>query len=353
MKTQSLLTITLLFLVCLVTALPAQAQNNYSDNTVPDSSSPGLAGDDYDYGFYDQGSDFLDDVNYRGDPVDLTSGNWGRVDMTNGNWRIGDIDIADSLCGDPLVFTRTYNSKSPRIRSFGHGWAHNFDLHLITNDDGSITQVDEKGRAIFYRRKKNAYIAPPGLSSVLSKEPDGSFLLRRENDDLLYFSAQGRFTSMTDRNGNAIDLEYDEQGWLQRITYPDDCALTFTHTPTGKLATLRDPENRLVQYVYDSEEHLIEVINPEGQQLQYAYDDKHLLVSLLDDKNEAYQFTYSFDRKVTRIVLPNGSTRQFMYPTFLGLFPSTKTIFIDENGSKQTYHHKNRKITRTTDLGGN
>ncbi|MCI0397742.1 MAG: VCBS repeat-containing protein, partial [Chloroflexi bacterium] len=58
------------------------------------------------------------------------------VNTYSGNFNYQEVDFSIPILGMPLAFVRSYNSQATEVYTtpLGHGWTHNFNLHLIISD---------------------------------------------------------------------------------------------------------------------------------------------------------------------------------------------------------------------------
>ncbi len=121
--------------------------------------------------------------------------------------------------------------------AFGDGWTSTYDVTAVTDASG------------------NVYIQSPGVLHVFTLQPDGTYVaqagdpasltvsggLLQMNDgsgDIEKFRADGKLGSITDANGNAVELSYGSNGVLQTVTsLTTGEAITFTSNTSGRITS--------------------------------------------------------------------------------------------------------------------
>ena len=258
----------------------------------------------------------------------------------------------------PLVWQRKYSSENAFVSWFGQGWSiplltdrleinHGFEAVDYLDARGIRTLFDDlKIGQKFYSHYRHITLKRTGRNAYdIVFEADGTCLhfglLPRDKARIL---AQGEDPedntaprapaqtdtlfpiSLTDRNGNAIRLEYDDNDIPTRILSSTGrgVALTFERSRSKKprLTCIREitrngSTNRvLVQYRYNREGDLIEVIDGQGRICRTFRWDKHLLIE--EGAPEGITSCYQYDRldsrgNIVAVTTSNGQTWRFEY----------------------------------------
>lgn len=87
---------------------------------------------------------------------------------------------------------------------------------------------------------------------------EGTAVLTRTFDDM------GRVTSYTDASGNNVEYEWDKNGRLTKLTYPDTREVLYTYDRHNRLKTVTDWANRVTTYHWDAVGRLIGIDRPNG-----------------------------------------------------------------------------------------
>jgi RHS repeat-associated protein len=216
-----------------------------------------------------------------GDPVNMVTGNMYHVER----------DLVIRGRGLPLVFERTYNSRSARNGPLGFGWTHSFNHALVFEDDNAdgvadVTDadgltsaavwIDGTGSEKFVRVAGSAggvaigaaFTPPPGFFFQVARQADGRYTIR-EKDGLTYTfesvagtaGQRARLLRITDRNGNALTLGYTGAR-LTSVSDPLGRQLTIGHDGSDRITQLCDWTARCHQYVYDARGDLVTYRNP-------------------------------------------------------------------------------------------
>ncbi|MBW2342119.1 MAG: hypothetical protein JRF50_17560 [Deltaproteobacteria bacterium] len=187
----------------------------------------------------------------QGLPVDNQQGGAGLVGETisilNGAHFESRSDLAfpspNSLW---LSFEAFYNSRSETLGALGYGWSHTYDASLdpafqIEGKD-FLRISDEKGRAHYFVEES------PGLYSGAFNETShvaveaGDYVWYRLDGTRYGFLSSGNLIWIEDEKANRLELAYDAQGWLDRVT---DMAtgrmLTLHYTGDGLLSSISAP----------------------------------------------------------------------------------------------------------------
>jgi RHS repeat-associated protein len=216
-----------------------------------------------------------------GDPVNMVTGNMYHVER----------DLVIKGRGLPLIFERTYNSRSQQPGPLGFGWTHSFDHRLLFADDdadgaatvadadgftSSVVWVDGTGSEKFVRVSSttagvavgSVFTTPPGFFFQVTREPDGTYAVREKSGLRYVFESlagtvgqRARLLRIEDRNGNALTLGHTGAR-LGTVTDGLGRRLTFTYDAGDRIVQLCDWTARCHQYVYDANGDLVTYRNP-------------------------------------------------------------------------------------------
>lgn len=142
-----------------------------------------------------------------------------------------------------------------------------------------------------------------------------------------------RLTDVTDVYGNLISYDYDKNGNLASLTYPDSKQVIYEYDDADRLITVTDWLSNVTSYVYDQAGNLITTISPDNSIIMHEYDNAYRLTSLLDFKSDASVnaiFKYTLDK------LGNRTAINFYQP--LNMISSLQ-------GTSYTYNNDNRLLT--------
>lgn len=236
-------------------------------------------------------------ITTAGDPVNMATGNMYHTER--------DLMIK-GRGGFPIVFERSYNSRSPADGPLGFGWTHSFNHSLkfygVEGGTAKVSWIDGTGAEKFFSTTNhtNGDIAvnstipdPAGIFVTFQRQADGTYTIREKNGLTYRFQSVAgpagvpgtatpviaRLLSITDRNGNALTLSYSAitgcagGTLLCQVTDALGRSLIFTYTGSH-LSQIQDFTGRQYQYGYDADGNLSSFKNPlavAGTQNPVAY----------------------------------------------------------------------------------
>jgi RHS repeat-associated protein len=248
-----------------------------------------------------------------GDPVSCATGNYTetQTDFVIGGRGVG------------LDLTRTYNSQAAAEEikgAFGYGWTSSFSDHLVVNKTSKITTLHQaNGSTVpFTEETGGSFKAPVWTQDVLSGTEGTGYTLTLANQIKYKFAgASGRLESVTDRDGNATTLSYNEAGQLTAITDPVSRKIKLTYNGEGLVESAEDPMKHVVKYTYEGGS-LKSVTQPgeAGLRWQFKYEGPHELTEMLDGREGKTINEYNGSHQVIKQKDPAGHTLKFEYETF-------------------------------------
>ena len=125
---------------------------------------------------------------------------------------------------------RTYLIDSTNPGPFGLRWTHSYNVFLQEYPDGLVKLFNQDGTESFFKpHAAGGYEALPGDFRALTKNGDGTFILRGKFGLVFNFNANGKLASLVDPNSNQITLTYIGDGLLRTVTDPSDRVTTFVY----------------------------------------------------------------------------------------------------------------------------
>jgi RHS repeat-associated protein len=249
----------------------------------------------------------------QGDPVSCATGNFTetQTDLSVGGRGVG------------LSLARTYNSQAGAegIKgAFGYGWSSSFSDHLVVNKTSKITTLTQAngGTVPFTEETGGAFKAPAWTQDTLSgTEGTGYTLTLASQVKYKFAGATGRLESVTDRDGNATTLTYNEAAQLTTITDPTSRSIKLAYNGEGLIESAEDPMKHVVKYTYESG-NLSTVTQPAeaGLRWQFKYDASHQLTELTDGRAGKTINEYNASHQVTLQKDPAGRELSFEYEAF-------------------------------------
>ncbi|WP_161624534.1 DUF6531 domain-containing protein, partial [Phytobacter massiliensis] len=95
----------------------------------------------------------------------------------------------------------------------------------------------------------------------------------------------GRLSQESDGEGNLTRYEYDAAGRLACLHLPDGATREYRYNAYGKVTWFRDERGQVTQYDYAAPLHLLTTKHlPNGTTLRYRYDNIHLQVSEIENQ---------------------------------------------------------------------
>lgn len=284
---------------------------------------------------------------YWADPVNTQLGNYTRSET----------DFVLPGFGDPVVWSRTYNSQDTMLGPLGYGWRFNYQIAVTEDADGAITVTWGDGTQDFFvwnplaNHGEGAYLPLEDRTThaFVKNGTDNSYTLTTREGTIFEFlpigvpaksydpTVLGKIKRITDKNGNWTSFAYNEDGLLTNVRQESGRDLVITWNPADKLI-IAVAENivgltspRLVQYTYDGNDHLIQVLGKDGvQRTRFEYDGNHRLTdvyTLFDGAAEKHTLhnDYDEDGRVARQRDANGNESTMDYEEADGKLQTTLT----------------------------
>ena len=261
-----------------------------------------------------------------GDPVSCATGNYSETQT----------DLAVGGRGVGLDLTRTYNSQAAAAEVkgvFGYGWTSSFSDHLVVNKTSKVTTLYQaNGSTVpFTEESGGAFKAPVWTQDTLSgTEGTGYTLTLADQGKFKFAGSSGRLESVTDRDGNATTLTYNEAGQMTTITDPVSRTIKLKYNGEGLVESAEDPMKHVVKYTYEGG-NLKSVTQPTEESLrwQFKYDGSHRMTEMVDGRSGKTINEYNGANQVTKQEDPAGHKLKFEYEPF-------QTKITNENTSSVT-----------------
>jgi RHS repeat-associated protein len=244
------------------------------------------------------------------------------VSCATGNESESQTDFAIGGRGVGLDLTRTYNSQAAAEGTkgvFGYGWSSSFSDHLVVNKTSKITTLYQAGGSTvpFMEEAGGAFKAPVWTQDTLSgTEGTGYTLTLAGQVKYKFAGASGRLESVTDRDGNATTLTYNEGGQLTTVTDPASRTIKLTYNGEGLVESAEDPMKHVVKYTYEGG-NLKSVTQPAeaGLRWQFKYES-HEMTEMVDGREGKTTNEYNGSHQVVKQKDPAGHTLKFEYEPF-------------------------------------
>ncbi len=281
-----------------------------------------------------------------------------------GNYVTDAVDAQAETVGPRLEFVRTYNSLDETDGPLGQGWTHNYEFTWEEDPDwGHVSVLFPDGRKETHTKRGSGYAPPSGYHSKLETDGSGGFTLTLKDRTVYALSADNQLTSVTDHNGNRLDLSYDGSDHLETVTdsasgrkltvtWSGDRIASVATDPVGgsaqvwkyyytggRLTEACDPRgnasgsDHCTTYSYTAENRIEQIVKPEGNDeafVTYNTDDG-TVASIRDGEGHTTFFDRSTDRQVVTTD-PRGNTTTQQYDHRFRLVEE-----IDEAGHSTTF----------------
>ncbi len=305
---------------------------------------------------------------FDGDPVNLSTGLYVRTD--------DDLSVEDAS----LSLTRTYRTRDDRVRPFGIGVSHSYNLYLV-GDSEAFQWADlvlEDGGRIHFRRIS----AGRTLANALYEHREsptkfyGSHLQWNGGGWKIDFRDGGRYTfsacnprgedfchllAKRDAQGNETHLEYDAAGDLKRISAANGRWIAFAYE-AHRIVLARASTGDSVKYEYDGKGQLVRVTNSDGRVQEYTYGEHHEMRSIREP-DRLIENTYDAALRCVKQVITFGargealSSHADVFTFAYRLNPQDKIIetkVVQPDGTVRiaTFNVNGYLVTDTSDRGG-
>jgi RHS repeat-associated protein len=270
------------------------------------------------------------------------------INTATGNYAYQRTDIAFPGRGLPFAFVRSYNSQDKTPGPLGVGWTHSYMASLDEDPlTGSVTLRMPDGQMVIFDLIAGTYISRyNNVYSKLDSPSAGTFVLTTKTL-MTYQFIGGQLISISDRNGNTIQLAYSGND-LTKITDTVGRQISFSYV-SGRLVSLTDPVGRTLRYEYDSADNLSSFTDAQGGRFIFTYDSQHQMLTAVDPGNNTF-LTNAYDTTGRVISQSDGAGNRWTYAYDSGTLTTTIT---DPNDQVRSHvHNSNFEILKATDSFG-
>lgn len=254
-----------------------------------------------------------------------------------------------------------------RLTDIGNNLGRTF--HLAYNADDLITEItDHTGRSTTYTYDGFENLASVtdcnGETTVFSYDGDGRF------ESIFYpanpanpfvtnnYDVSGRVATQTNAEGAVYN--YFFSGFRAEEVDPDGNAEVLRFNSEGAKLYRRDRLGNETRYQYDGEGRLAEIFYPEGNRRQFSYDEKHNVIGKIDlpkpgSPLAATSTTYTYDplfSRPTTMTDANGHTTTFTYDSNANLQTIVKPTLPTGTPLTTFTHNVRGQITSVIDPEG-
>ena len=226
-------------------------------------------------------------------------------------------DAARSARGMGLSFTRSYSSAMyGRFTSgiLGFGWTDNLSTCADLTDSQTLVFRVPGGGSYSFTKATGSWQPEDSRDKTILTESSNAYTLTYQSGTVQTFAKSNmRTSSIADNCGNTLTFTWSGTT-LQKITHTDGQTLTFSYSD-GRLYSVTDDCGRQTTYTY-SNSLLTRVTASDGLVTSYEYRPADGTAAAC---------------ALSRIVYPDGTTREFSYDSSSGLVTA-----ISSNGGKET-----------------
>lgn len=223
------------------------------------------------------------------------------VQTLSGTYTYTHTDLAIAGRGPTPTIARAYHSTETRTTPLGPGWTFNYAAHLGSAGDGSGTLIlvsPDGGSNRYTPAGPATYNPPPGLTTSLVHNPNGTYTATLANQTTWLFNSPGQLIAVADRYGNTSLLNYNSHNQLVGVTDPagrGSLTLAYDTCFSGRLCSVTDWSNRVVTYGYDSQGRLQTVTDRTNQPTTFAYDGTSVHLTTITHANSNVAVTNHYD----------------------------------------------------------
>ena len=290
----------------------------------------------------------LNGATTAGDPINFATGNYY-------------LQEDDYVASKWLRFSRFYNSQSELSGSVGANWTDSFDKSLVITGSPAtnITMFRPDGKFETFSKSNGVWSPSVGITDSITEvdNADGVatqyvvFLPALKHHEtyipitLANGTVTGQLQSITDETGQGVTLTYStsttppadtlQPGLLINVTDSQGRQLNFTYNLQGYVSKITLPDEGTIVYTYDpTMGNLTAVQFPDGSTRQYVYNEQNLtggyefyntMTGIIDETGTRYESTSygesgyivayqtSFAGGVGTTYAPQGSTGTYVY----------------------------------------
>ena len=273
-----------------------------------------------------------------GDPVDVSTGIF--------LYEHTDLTVADVM---PIELTRSYRQNYGSA-AFGIGMSDNYDLAVYPVPRGGLPALAKKtairtgdqaamspfaatvnlvmpdGGVIPY----TSTLSGGGLSatfvdntlpteffgSTIVFNSAGYWLLTMKNGTTMQFGRGGLLTSITDRNGNTVQIQRDTHLSATKITSSNGRWIALYYDSNHRVYEAQDNSGRTTWYVYNPAGYLTKFYDANGGLTSYGYDSSNRMASYTTPNGNVHANNkFDGNNRVIQQTQPDGGQFIFNYTT--------------------------------------
>jgi RHS repeat-associated protein len=294
----------------------------------------------------------------------------GKGNLTKSTDAMGNAtEITHDSSGNMLTSTDTLGNVT-RYEYYTSGY-----LKKQTDPLGHVTEYTYDGRGNQLTQKQTRTLSdgtPQDVQTINTYDKNGR---QKTSTDPLGFPTEtvyneiGQVFQTYDKKQNKIENEYDDQGQLKTVTYPDGATESYIYDKNGRRTSVTDRGGNTTQTVYDVIGRAAKQIHADGTYTQTQYDTVGRVVASINEINQTTRYEYDVAGRRAKVIDALGHETTFEYDAAgnqtrikdaLGRITKfeydasnrrIKTIFPDQTFTFTTYDQLGRKIAETDQAG--
>ncbi len=212
---------------------------------------------------------------------------------------------------NPLRWGRTYNHLKGGWRFSFSGFMEqpwdgnaNQPIHTTANNLEAVFQQDNGERIYFYEQEAGEWLTYSNENFRINGSPSS---VRYPDNTVDHFNSDGQLTKRVTPHGFETTFTYDANDKLDTITNETGREIDIDWT-SGRISSMTDPAGNVIEYDYDTNGNLQYVTYPDNDtddennpQIEYKYDaTTDYLTGIVDEAGVQYAtYTYDGDRAKT------------------------------------------------------
>lgn len=205
-----------------------------------------------------------------------------------------------------MYFNSTSSDNRPS--PVGAKWSLTYTDRLVAsnlNPNNLDLETSDGSRLTYTRNIDGTYTSPPNNFDKLIKNADNSHTILKKNNDRMEFNAAGQLIKQVDRLEQGVDLIYDNQNRLIRITDTSGVETSFVYGANGEIAKIDAAGEYQIDLLYDSNNRLTQIVYPDNESYRFSYTSGF---AITDRQGQTTKFEY-FDAggQITARINPDGS----------------------------------------------
>jgi len=247
----------------------------------------------------------------------------------------------------PII--RTYNSEYRYDENIvGNGWHFNFELKIITNEDGTYS---------FYESGKTQKIVdntiPEDINTLFIKKEEHFLIIK--NNHILRFNKDGYIESIKDFQGYGSNFEYKDN-ILSKINTQNGSYELAYDADTKMLSQIKTPNDGILKYTLKEQNLKLNVNESKGYVLEsytdlldytvtYTMSDDYLLLTRTNKQGELYA-QWEYDEDGRGIKSSHGDYDQVR----ISYDDRDNTRRVDSNDGRDEFTIENNQLTQKNDV---